>query len=65
MFQEERVVIGRLWHSFGNALKRLFFARHVLPAIETVSLVEIGWLILLRVLHLDPTFDRPVIILFF
>ena len=58
MFREERAVIGRLWHSFGNTLRRLLFARHVLPAIGTVSLLEIGWLILIRILHLVPNFDR-------
>ena len=52
------MVIGRLWHSFGNALRRLLFARHVLPAIGTVSLLEIGWLILIRVRRLDPNFDH-------
>ena len=41
---------------------RLLYARHVLPAIGTASPLELGWLILARVLRSDPDFDRPVIL---
>ena len=41
---------------------RLLYARHVLPAIETASPLDLGRLILVRVFRLDPDFDRLVIL---